>query len=303
MDYEKRYKEALERARKIENGEPLDVPDGTHIPVAIFPELKENNADRTRKGIIKSIMDLSTDWLELHGVTKEDAITWLEKQGKQSSNILWHDVNEEPDEKREIFCEWKSSTGIWHSVVFYHAYAKTFCEGERIIKNVLKWTYVNEMLEKQGEHKSVDKVESKFKVGDWVVYCNEDVDLITGIKGNGYSINNGGYIPFVCASDIRLWTFQDAKDGDVLCTYECGEPKIVFILKGTPKPKKPCVLRFHCYYNLMYPYFEPDFEKGCLAPNEEDVKPATKEQRDTLFAKIKESGYEWNADKKELIKL
>ena len=30
------------------------------------------------------------------------------------------------------------------------------------------------------------------------------------------------------------------------------------------------------------------------------IKPATKEQRDLLFQKMKEAGYEWDADKKEL---
>ena len=33
-----------------------------------------------------------------------------------------------------------------------------------------------------------------------------------------------------------------------------------------------------------------------------DAVPATKEQRDLLFAKMKEAGYEWDADKKELKK-
>lgn len=33
------------------------------------------------------------------------------------------------------------------------------------------------------------------------------------------------------------------------------------------------------------------------------VRPATKEQRDLLFSKMKEAGYEWDADKKELNKI
>lgn len=92
---------------------------------------------------------------------------------------------------------------------------------------------------------------------------------------------------------------EDAKDGDVLCTYECDKPKIVFILKGTPKKHR--ALSYYCYYNIMYPYFEPNSKTGCLAPNEEDVKPATKEQRDYLFARMTEEGYRWDADKKELV--
>jgi hypothetical protein len=35
----------------------------------------------------------------------------------------------------------------------------------------------------------------------------------------------------------------------------------------------------------------------------DDFSPATKEQRDFLFKKMKESGYEWDAEKKELKKI
>ena len=34
-----------------------------------------------------------------------------------------------------------------------------------------------------------------------------------------------------------------------------------------------------------------------------DIYPATKEQRDTLFAKMEESGYKWNAEKKKFKKI
>ena len=173
MNYEQRYKEALKRAKeqlecsKVCEYKNADVASGIMETVYnLFPELKESEDEGIREsiaGFLKTISSLKDG----QTVSNEDFdtkvilewVTWLKKQGKQSSNILWHDVSEEPEAQREIFCEWKSSTGIWHSVVFYHAYAKTFCEGERIIKNVLKWTYVNEMLEKQGAQKPVDKVE------------------------------------------------------------------------------------------------------------------------------------------------
>ena len=41
----------------------------------------------------------------------------------------------------------------------------------------------------------------------------------------------------------------------------------------------------------------------CITIQDEDVQPATKEQRDLLFSKMKEAGYEWDADKKELKKI
>ena len=105
---------------------------------------------------------------------------------------------------------------------------------------------------------------------------------------------------YTAEPNFHSWSIKDAKDGDILCTYELDEPKIVFILKGTPK--KPYVLSYHCFYNIMYFYLQDDSEKGCLAPKDEDIKPATKEQRDILFQQMKEKGYEWNADRKELKK-
>jgi lipid II:glycine glycyltransferase (peptidoglycan interpeptide bridge formation enzyme) len=44
---------------------------------------------------------------------------------------------------------------------------------------------------------------------------------------------------------------------------------------------------------------------ACLGTIEKDAEhyhPANKEQRDTLFAKMEEAGYEWDAEKKELKK-
>lgn len=156
---------------------------------------------------------------------------------------------------------------------------------------LLEWSIA--WLEKQGNPKSVDKVESKFNAGDWVVYCNEDVDLITGVEETGYIINKGsGYIPFVCEGEMRLWTIEDAKDGDVL-----ADGDLPFIFKKIDA------------YNYTYAYcgislsgnfrIESDGELGEWTWML-DIKPATKEQRELLFQKIKEAGYEWDAEKKEL---
>ena len=144
-----------------------------------------------------------------------------------------------------------------------------------------------------GEQKPIDKVEPNFNVGDWVVYCNDDVDLITGIEENGYCINNSGYIPFICASDIRLWTIQDAKDGDVLAW---DDSKCIALFKNIYDEDS-----FNSY----------GFVGGCTGTfgsrqsyhDIEGAHPATKEQRDLLFHKMHEAGYEWDAENKELIKI
>lgn len=159
-------------------------------------------------------------------------------------------------------------------------------------------------LEKQGQ-KLNDKPVPKFKVGDWVVKSDTVAQILDiqeqyyiglDTEGNDFTSSK-----FLSNDKIHLWTIQDAKDGDVLCTYECEEPKIVFILKGTPK--KHYALSYYCYYNIMYPHFDDGNKPGCLAPEDSDVKPATKEQRDLLFQKMKEAGYEWDSEMKELKKI
>lgn len=141
------------------------------------------------------------------------------------------------------------------------------------------------------EQKPTDKVEPKFHEGDWVVYCNDDIDLITGIEEKGYCINNGGYIPFVCESDMRLWTIEDAKDGDVLIASDDS----IFLFKG--RVYSACK-----HYVALTTDGAVKFNEGLEHYWETvtAVHPATKEQRDLLFEKMHEAGYEWDAEKLEL---
>ena len=98
MDYEQKYKEALERARKIENGEPIDVPDGTHIPVAIFPELKESEDERIRKALIELVRMVDKNPIhQIFGygdIKYSDMIAWLEKQYADPIKEYWRGYNE-----------------------------------------------------------------------------------------------------------------------------------------------------------------------------------------------------------------
>lgn len=71
----------------------------------LHPELKESEDERIRKNIIKSITDLSAEWIELHGVTKEEALSWLEKQGKQKS--AWSEEDEKMIEFWNLYYEHK----------------------------------------------------------------------------------------------------------------------------------------------------------------------------------------------------
>jgi hypothetical protein len=84
VNYEKKYKEALEIARKINSGEGVAAPPDWTSYEVIFPELKESDDERIRKGLIKTISSLLDNTVLYHtNITKEEALAWLEKQGKE----------------------------------------------------------------------------------------------------------------------------------------------------------------------------------------------------------------------------
>ena len=92
---------------------------------------------------LSSCLSFECDYIELSELEN----LMLEKQDKQNTNIIWHDVTEEPEIQREVFCEWKGyADNIWHDVAFYHSDDKAFWNGERPIPDVIKWAYVDEII-------------------------------------------------------------------------------------------------------------------------------------------------------------
>ena len=80
-------------------------------------------------------------------------------------------------------------------------------------------------LENQGK-KSADKIEPRFKVGDWVITSENKVLQITSIEGTSYRFNNKSHYWAICYCDeeCRLWTIEDAKSGDVLYSLDSNQP-------------------------------------------------------------------------------
>lgn len=80
MNYEKKYKEALERARELqENSNGMILKKWLW---GVFPELKESEDEKIKKEIIRIFKG------ETRYTSKEDAdkyIAWLEKQSKKKS--------------------------------------------------------------------------------------------------------------------------------------------------------------------------------------------------------------------------
>ena len=231
MNYEQKYKEALERARQFSE-RPLE-EDSSSIVEYIFPELE---SERIRKWLIDWAK--AVNWSEQFTVTKEQVLAWLEKQGEQ---------------------------------------------------------------------KTADKVEPKFKVGDWIsgYYTNCKV---TAINSKGYVVEDtdGNKINILFENEKfhHLFTIADAKNGDVLVVphIEGSEhSEQIFIFKEIKdREYAKNAVEYYCRY------LDGEFrtnERGFMGQADDYFTPATKEQRDILFAKMEEAGYEWDADKKKLNKI
>lgn len=145
-----------------------------------------------------------------------------------------------------------------------------------------------------------DKVEPKFKVGDWIVYnkqinCTNYIMRINKVGLTDYQCqyNNGlaSYRFDFVDKNYRLWTIQDAKDGDVL-SWDDSNCIAIFSRIETDE-----LFISHGFIGNI----TGEFEKGCGVHSiTNHLHPATKEQRDFLFQKMKEAGYKWDVEKKEL---
>ena len=299
----KRYDEALERAKEINNEQHAQP---FNVMTRVFPELKEKESDddeRIRKDIIshftKRIEGSSFDEV------REKYKIWIAWLEKQVPTCLSHDDEIMIRQLTEYFTTGKGLQNTNDTVV--------------------EWlTDVKIKLEKQGEQEYIDpdtlvqqrvdaltnKVEPKFKVGDILVSDEEDrrhiykVDAITNYDTyllldleDGYTRNEPTY-----TSDLAmyLWTIQDAKDGDVIYLPNGNNEYYFFIFKGI---ENAAVKSFAHFYQYNDGTSEVEGTIDNLSSVNDVFQPATKEQRDLLFSKMKEAGYEWDAEKKELKKI
>jgi hypothetical protein len=167
-------------------------------------------------------------------------------------------------------------------------------------------------LEKQSEQKLANsaktcKVEQKFKVGDWVVYNDDICQIVKREEGCNKLVTNFGIEKELVnernLSTARPWTIQDAKDGDVLLSPSTpeGDKECPFIFKEIDKDG---IVRYRVALLQSEKFKIADGITNVMGyANEGYHIPATKEQRDLLFQKMKEAGYEWDAEKKELKKI
>lgn len=152
------------------------------------------------------------------------------------------------------------------------------------LNEVLAW------LEKQGEAKQ--KVKQKFEIGD-LITNGILVGKIDEIHEWGYHAYFGDhYADVPDAENWHKWTIKDAKAGDILEFGDHGKLVVgivSYVNKTTDKVDVNCLLENNNFKLGNY------YALDTIKPH-----PATKGQCDTFFAKMKEAGYEWDAERKEL---
>ena len=122
MNYEQKYKEALERARMYHTGGSIC---DAHMAEVIFPELKESEDERIRKALIDLFSNnAKKDWRD---IPTEKIIAWLKKQNKKLDadkviewlNNNWWYSNQNQNTKLEQIEKFKKDFDIIKKLKYY----------------------------------------------------------------------------------------------------------------------------------------------------------------------------------------
>lgn len=300
----------------------------------IFPETTESEDERIRKELITIIECAADDNSHIY-ISKIDSkryIAWLEKHGEQKLTEEYNitgigsknaqgtlgemiknlkPVNEVLEQQPTDKVEPKFKIGD---------YVKNVNDKREPIYEIVYMDKECYICEYRGKERMGDKavmhfafdnpylrlVEPKFKIekDKWYVCISQYCNCIEGRNykasadgriiddyGTEYDMHDDAYKWF------RLWTIQDAKDGDVLYCKSSGIEYIV-MSKGVNE------------YDNIDSYFRYNSHAGfgidvpsVFSSWQDDITPATKEQHDFLFRKMHDAGYEWDAENKQLKKI
>ena len=279
----KAYDEALERAKyyKKENG--------SAVISAIFPELKESEDERILEIIKHCVESRYLHTSTIKGISQKQCFAWLEKQ------VEHIEVNPSEFDLRlnKLLNQFESLSKeeLASSLSFYL----------NVVQN--NGTY---------KQKHTDNFKPKFKTGDWIISKYMHLIMQISNNDNGYyetvevdgTKRNDSY-DFI-ERNFKLWTIQDAKDGDVIACplpkgYETKEQIFIFKSINNRVYVDNCI-EYYC--NICDDVFyvnENDY--GYMGTTSTPLYPATKEQHDLLFQKMHEAGYMWDSESKQLLSL
>ena len=284
----KAYDEAIKKAKSVIEQNPLMEYLKKGIEY-IFPELKESEDERIIRDMIETIKKESKDFPS--SVIAEKSHTWLAWLEKQGEKII-------PLE--EIILN------VWELGNYWKELTKGVCNTEYgrqldyIVKHWKEGEHYIKHFEKQCEQKSDDNVEPKFHEGDWVVVDDGRIGRIIECTKDFADVDLEYSRLSTRVNNIRSWTIQDAKDGDVLSYNDGHGNNCIELIKSITDKK---IEFWFCLSNGNYYEVFDGLIPYTNLVSREDATPATKEQRVLLFQKMKEEGYEWDAEKKELKKV
>jgi len=331
MNYEKKYKELVS---KMERAYLYADTDNTKVVLEeIYPEIKSNKDEKIREALISILTSDFEKDNTINDITIGEIIDRLEKQDRQKpidkEKVL---IGARSDVALSImhFLD-KNTFGMCLSNMECANLEKAVRDSDwskvyRYMKKKLEKQDSQDLLVKQyliskgypvntggdiptyeelfeiikGAITEIDEVEPKFKVGDWIVNDNtKDVFLIKSIN-NGYctleDIKGNILSPCLppCESESHLWTINDAKDGDVLTASDNS----IFIFKN--------VWGTSCKHYIALASdneIQVNTKLDKFWETTRGVKPATKEERETLFEAMDNAGYTFDFQKKYFEKI
>ena len=338
MDYEKAYKEAFERAKQVHASSVDENKKSAEYIFPVLKESEDERVRKELIDAVQGLWDDDALPMPLSVKRKNEWLAWLEKQGEEVDVIESFDTEFEKQVSRllasilrkdyeytEDFVKWVSSNLLgyakyelgkqdeqkpaWSEEDENHIIGITQIIACAIKHNVvsqktgemeiswLKSLRPQNTEKPQGksaleaiDEKPADKIEPRFKVGDWVVanYSGKIGQVVAVSEdGYGYQLDDGLCFGVSWCDIFHLWCIKDARDGDVLASDSS-----VFIFQKEYIAGKPTA-----YCGIVEGNFCQG-SGGCWT--NEQCHPATKEQWNTLRSKMKEAGYEWDSEKKEL---
>ena len=261
--YEKKYNELVEKLKKASVDNDWCDERFCCVISSLFPEIKEGDDKRMANHIIDIVKCKGYDAAKDENFYAAE-IAWLEKQGEPQGKSALEAIKEEKvDNANKV--EPKD-----YSSIDPHFF------------------------------KPAVKVEPKFHEGDWIVHQGtENIYQVVCCIDNYYQLKYGDNYTIQNCVDVdrcaRLWDItKDAKVGDVL-----SDGTTIFIFKDLLSDGS---VMSCCDYDA------DSGESDAFCPFSVNlmcskITLATQEQRDLLFSKMKEAGYEWKAETKDLIKL
>ena len=298
MDYKKELEEALERARNLES------PFYRQAAEIIFPQLKESDDEKTMRGLIMHLKECQNNCRSETMI--EEYAKWIKLLEKRTNFMgALREANKKIGElvEENYYLKENKSTDSAYDEELSKLLEKVVCrfinnpdipysERDEVSKKIVPYV---ERLEQQNAQHSDIRFKCKFKPGDFIIqqitngtFTGQIVSIDTayrvdGLDGSLYTID------FYEEPTMRLWTLEDANQGDVLI-YPDGTFTIFDRIETE---------------GLYWAFVVQEsssirFNSTCSALN---AYPATKGEREQLMIKMQNSGYKWDAETLRAISL